>query len=335
MQTTNLIQQFNQRQKRADSRFILLLVGFLLVIMLFALSAGEIWLWPTSWSSDTAQLFVWNIRLPRVLAVMTVGAGLAVTGAVMQALFENPLAEPGLLGISNGAGVAVVFIVLFYHGIAPYWLLSLGAIAGALLLTFILLFFARRKHFSNTSLLLVGVALGVICGAIMTWMVYLSSSLDLRQLLYWMMGSFSGVDWRQSWMLIASIPCLLGLILQGRVLNYLSLGDIQAYQLGVSSYYWRLILIVMSGILIGLSVAIAGAISFVGLVVPHLLRLAGVTDNRMLLPACALAGAAGLLLADILSRLLLSNAEIPIGVITATLGVPLFIGLLIRNNHWR
>ncbi|MEI9748118.1 vitamin B12 ABC transporter permease BtuC [Moellerella wisconsensis] len=335
MQTTNLIQQFNQRQKRADSRFILFLVGFLLVIMLFALSAGEIWLWPTSWSSDTAQLFVWNIRLPRVLAVMTVGAGLAVTGAVMQALFENPLAEPGLLGISNGAGVAVVFIVLFYHGIAPYWLLSLGAIAGALLLTFILLFFARRKHFSNTSLLLVGVALGVICGAIMTWMVYLSSSLDLRQLLYWMMGSFSGVDWRQSWMLIASIPCLLGLILQGRVLNYLSLGDIQAYQLGVSSYYWRLILIVISGILIGLSVAIAGAISFVGLVVPHLLRLAGVTDNRMLLPACALAGAAGLLLADILSRLLLSNAEIPIGVITATLGVPLFIGLLIRNNHWR
>ena len=334
MQTNNQIHRLNNQQQGSDIRFLLILAFFCLLIILFALSAGEIWLWPNNWFDEAARLFVWQIRFPRILAVILIGAVLAVTGAVMQSLFENPLAEPGLLGISNGAGVAVVLLVLLFHGITPYWLLSLGAITGALVLTFILLFFARRKQFSNSSLLLVGVALGVICGAIMTWMVYLSSSLDLRQLLYWMMGSFSGVDWRQGWVLLASLPFLIWLICQGKMLNYLSLGSVQSYQLGFSSHRWRLVLIVISGILIGLSVAIAGAISFVGLVIPHVLRLAGLTDNRMLLPGCALAGAGGLLLADLLSRLLLSHAEVPIGVITATLGAPLFIWLLMRNSHW-
>ncbi|MEY0230775.1 vitamin B12 ABC transporter permease BtuC [Providencia manganoxydans] len=331
----NHLVNFQKQQQRSDMRLIIMLIIFLAAIAVVALSVGEIQLWPNQWSSESAQLFVWQIRFPRLLAVITIGAALAVTGAIMQALFENPLAEPGLLGISNGSGVAVVLIVLLSNGVTQYWLISFGAIIGALLLTSILLFFARRKHFNTTSLLLVGVALGVICGAIMTWMVYMSSNLDLRQLLYWMMGSFSGIDWRQFGLIIACLPFLLWAMFQGNILNYLSLGSLQAYQLGVSHHRWRLALIIVTGILVGLSVAIAGAISFIGLVVPHILRLAGLTDNRTLLPGCALAGAGGLLLADIVSRTLIVNAEIPIGVITATLGAPIFIWLLIRNNQWR
>lgn len=331
----NDLQHLQKQQQFADLRLLIILSVFLVIMAAVALSVGEIWLWPSQWTSEAAQLFIWQIRFPRLLAVVTIGASLAITGAIMQAMFENPLAEPGLLGISNGAGVAVVFIVLLSHGATQYWLMSTGAILGALLLTSILLFFARRKHFNNTSLLLVGVALGVICGAIMTWMVYMSSSLDLRQLLYWMMGSFSGIDWRQLGLVLACVPFLLWAICQGKVLNYLSLGSMQAYQLGFSHHRWRFILIIVTGILIGLSVAIAGAISFVGLVIPHILRLAGLTNHRFLLPGCALAGAGGLLLADILSRILIANAEIPIGVITATLGAPIFIWLLARNNQWR
>lgn len=331
----NYLLNLQKQQQHSDVRLIIMLMIFLTAIAVVALSIGEIQLWPNQWSSESAQLFVWQIRFPRLLAVITIGAALAVTGAIMQALFENPLAEPSLLGISNGSGVAVVLVVLLSNGVTQYWLISFAAIIGALLLTSILLFFARRKYFNNTSLLLMGVALGVICGAIMTWMVYMSSSLDLRQLLYWMMGSFSGIDWRQFGLVIACLPFLLWAIFQGNILNYLSLGSLQAYQLGVSLHRWRLALIIVTGVLVGLSVAIAGAISFIGLVIPHILRLAGLTDNRTLLLGCALAGAGGLLLADIVSRTLIANAEIPIGVITATLGAPIFIWLLIRNNQWR
>ncbi|WP_275076208.1 vitamin B12 ABC transporter permease BtuC [Providencia rettgeri] len=327
--------QLQEQQNKSDIRLIAFLLLILCIIAIFSLSAGEIWYWPNQWMDDSAQLFVWQIRLPRMFAVIVVGAGLAVTGAIMQALFENPLAEPGLLGISNGAGVAVVFTVLMSSGVTHYGVLSASAIIGALLLTSLLLYFAKRKNLNNASLLLVGVALGVVSGACMTWMVYMSSNLDLRQLLYWMMGSFSGVDWRQAGLVMACIPFLLWVVCQGKILNYLALGSLQAYQLGISVYKWRIVLIIISGVLIGLSVAIAGAISFIGLVIPHILRLSGLTNNRLLLPACAIAGALGLLLADLLSRLLIAHAEVPIGVITATLGAPIFILLLIRHQQWR
>ncbi|ENU1226455.1 vitamin B12 ABC transporter permease BtuC [Providencia rettgeri] len=324
-----------KQQNKSDIRLIVFLFFSLFIIAILSLSAGEIWYWPSQWMDDPAQLFVWQIRFPRLLAVIIVGASLAVTGAIMQALFENPLAEPGLLGVSNGAGVAVVFTVLLSSGVTHYWLISGSAIIGALLFTSILLYFARRKNLNNSSLLLVGVALGVISGACMTWMVYMSSNLDLRQLLYWMMGSFSGIGWRQIGLVIGCLPFLIWALFQGNILNYLSLGTVQAYQLGISIHKWRVILIIISGVLIGLSVAIAGAISFIGLVIPHILRLSGLTDNRVLLVGSAVAGALGLLTADLLSRLLIANAEVPIGVITATLGAPIFIFLLIRHQQWR
>ena len=321
-----------RQQQRQNIRWLLCLSVLMLLALLLSLCAGELWILPGDWFSPRGELFVWQIRLPRTLAVLLVGAALAISGAVMQALFENPLAEPGLLGVSNGAGVGLIAAVLLGQGQLPNWALGLCAIAGALIITLILLRFARR-HLSTSRLLLAGVALGIICSALMTWAIYFSTSVDLRQLMYWMMGGFGGVDWRQSWLMLAVIPVLLWICCQSRPMNMLALGEISARQLGLPLWFWRNVLVAATGWMVGVSVALAGAIGFIGLVIPHILRLCGLTDHRVLLPGCALAGASALLLADIVARLALAAAELPIGVVTATLGAPVFIWLLLKAGR--
>ncbi|HDC1314089.1 TPA: vitamin B12 ABC transporter permease BtuC [Escherichia coli] len=321
-----------RQQQRQNIRWLLCLSVLMLLALLLSLCAGEQWISPGDWFTPRGELFVWQIRLPRTLAVLLVGAALAISGAVMQALFENPLAEPGLLGVSNGAGVGLIAAVLLRQGQLPNWALGLCAIAGALIITLILLRFARR-HLSTSRLLLAGVALGIICSALMTWAIYFSTSVDLRQLMYWMMGGFGGVDWRQSWLMLALIPVLLWICCQSRPMNMLALGEISARQLGLPLWFWRNVLVAATGWMVGVSVALAGAIGFIGLVIPHILRLCGLTDHRVLLPGCALAGASALLLADIVARLALAAAELPIGVVTATLGAPVFIWLLLKARR--
>ncbi|HDT3956473.1 TPA: vitamin B12 ABC transporter permease BtuC [Escherichia coli] len=321
-----------RQQQRQNIRWLLCLSVLMLLALLLSLCAGEQWILPGDWFSPRGELFVWQIRLPRTLAVLLVGAALAISGAVMQALFENPLAEPGLLGVSNGAGVGLIAAVLLGQGQLPNWALGLCAIAGALIITLILLRFARR-HLSTSRLLLAGVALGIICSALMTWAIYFSTFVDLRQLMYWMMGGFGGVDWRQSWLMVALIPVLLWICCQSRPMNMLALGEISARQLGLPLWFWRNVLVAATGWMVGVSVALAGAIGFIGLVIPHILRLCGLTDHRVLLPGCALAGASALLLADIVARLALAAAELPIGVVTATLGAPVFIWLLLKAGR--
>lgn len=321
-----------RQQQRQNIRWLLCLSVLMLLALLLSLCAGEQWISPGDWSTPRGELFVWQIRLPRTLAVLLVGAALAISGAVMQALFENPLAEPGLLGVSNGAGVGLIAAVLLGQGQLPNWALGLCAIAGALIITLILLRFARC-HLSTSRLLLAGVALGIICSALMTWAIYFSTSVDLRQLMYWMMGGFGGVDWRQSWLMLALIPVLLWICCQSRPMNMLALGEISARQLGLPLWFWRNVLVAATGWMVGVSVALAGAIGFIGLVIPHILRLCGLTDHRVLLPGCALAGASALLLADVVARLALAAAELPIGVVTATLGAPVFIWLLLKAGR--
>ena len=321
-----------RQQQRQNIRWLLCLSVLMLLALLLSLCAGEQWISPGDWFTPRGELFVWQIRLPRTLAVLLVGAALAISGAVMQALFENPLAEPGLLGVSNGAGVGLIAAVLLGQGQLPNWALGLCAIAGALIITLILLRFARR-HLSTSRLLLAGVALGIICSALMTWAIYFSTSVDLRQLMYWMMGGFGGVDWRQSWLMLALIPVLLWICCQSRPVNMLALGEISARQLGLPLWFWRNVLVAATGWMVGVSVALAGAIGFIGLVIPHILRLCGLTDHRVLLPGCALAGASALLLADIVARLALAAAELPIGVVTASLGAPVFIWLLLKAGR--
>ncbi|RAU38972.1 vitamin B12 ABC transporter permease BtuC [Enterobacter sp. RIT418] len=323
---------FARRQYRSDRRRLIALVLLLIAAATVSLSAGDRWFGPESWLSPDGQLFVWQIRLPRTLAVILVGAALAICGTMMQALFENPLAEPGLLGVSNGAGVGLIAAVMLGGGALSLWEVSLSAILGALLITLILLRFARR-HLSTSRLLLAGVALGIICSALMTWAVYFSTSFDLRQLMYWMMGGFGGVDWHQGWLMLLLVPAILWACCQSRPLNLLALGETSARQLGMSLGLWRNVLVIAIGWMVGVSVALAGAIGFIGLVIPHMLRLCGITDHRTLLPASAAAGATTLLLADIIARLALTAAELPIGVVTATLGAPVFIWLLLKAGR--
>lgn len=325
-----LLDQLARQSDQRSQRWLLALSVAVLLLLVLSLCAGDSWIAPARWFSAEGKLFVWQLRLPRTLAVLLVGAALAVCGVVMQALFSNPLAEPGLLGVSNGAGIGLVLAVLLGNG--ALWSLALAAMAGALLITLILLHFAHRQ-LSVTRLLLTGVALGIICSAIMTWAVYFSTSLDLRQLMYWMMGGFSGIDWRYGWMMLGLLPVTLALLASARTLNLLALGETSARQLGLPLLLWRNLLVLAMGWLTGVSVAMAGAIGFVGLVIPHLLRLSGLSDHRYLLPAAALAGAAVLLAADIIARLALTAAELPIGVVTATLGAPLFIVLLVKSTR--
>lgn len=320
------------RQQQSDRRRLLVLLLLLLAATAISLCAGDRWLGPERWFGPDGRLFVWQIRLPRTLAVILVGAALALCGTIMQALFENPLAEPGLLGVSNGAGVGLIAAVMLGGGELSTWGISLSAILGALLITLVLLRFARR-HLSTSRLLLAGVALGIICSALMTWAVYFSTSFDLRQLMYWMMGGFGGVDWKQGWLMVLLIPVMLWAAFQAQPLNVLALGETSARQLGMSLGLWRNVLVIAIGWMVGVSVALAGAIGFIGLVIPHMLRLSGITDHRTLLPASAAAGAATLLVADIIARLALTAAELPIGVVTATLGAPVFIWLLLKSGR--
>lgn len=326
------MQDFARRQQRSGLRWLLIFTLMLLLAVLFSLCAGDRWISPENWFGADGELFIWQIRLPRTLAVILVGASLALCGTIMQALFENPLAEPGLLGVSNGAGVGLIAAVMLGNGALSGWALSLCAIAGALMATVILLRFARR-HLSTSRLLLAGVALGIICSALMTWAVYFSTSFDLRQLMYWMMGGFGGVDWQQGWLMLLLTPVILWSCFQSAPLNMLALGEISARQLGLSIGFWRNLLVIATGWMVGVSVAMAGAIGFIGLVIPHILRLCGITDHRVLLPAAAVTGAAALLFADIIARLAFTSAELPIGVVTATLGAPVFIWLLLRAGR--
>lgn len=325
----NLLSEHMRRAQRHQRRWLSALLIFTLLMVILSLCAGDRWLLPATWFTHENSLYVWQLRLPRTVAVLLVGASLAVAGAVMQALFENPLAEPGLLGVSNGAGVGLVLTVFASAG--GLWQSSLSAIIGALVVTLILLRFARH-HLSNSRLLLAGVALGIICSAVMTWAVYFSSNLDLRQLMYWMLGGFSGVDWRYRWLMVALVPVLGWLCSLWRVLNLIALGNVSARQLGLPLLLWRNLLVLGIGWLTGVSVALAGTIGFVGLVIPHILRLNGINDHQSLLPACALAGGAVLLAADVVARIAISSAELPIGVVTATMGAPVFIWLLLRNR---
>lgn len=328
------MQIYAQRQRRRNGQWLAGLTLLLLLAIMISLCTGDQWIAPGNWFNANGRLFVWQIRMPRTLAVVLVGAALALSGAIMQALFENPLAEPGLLGVSNGAGVGLIAAVLLGSGRLPEWSLGLCAIAGALVVTLILLRFARRQ-LSTSRLLLAGVALGIICSALMTWAIYFSTSFDLRQLMYWMMGGFGGVDWRQSWLMLALVPVIIWVSFQSGPLNILALGETSARQLGLPLWLWRNLLVVATGWLVGVSVALAGSIGFIGLVIPHILRLCGLTDHRVLLPAGALAGAIALLFADVVARLALNAAELPVGVVTATLGAPVFIWLLLMSRAGR
>ncbi|MDP2574655.1 vitamin B12 ABC transporter permease BtuC [Vibrio penaeicida] len=329
---------FNQlilnKQRRWKNCFIA--SSILLLVLCFSyLSIGEVFISPFNYSEPLNQMLLMELRLPRLLAALAIGSALAISGASLQVLLGNSLAEPGVLGISGGASLAMV-VVLFLLPVMPSPEVSmLAAIAGSLLFTLLIVGMARSLKLSTPRLLLVGVALGILSGAVVTWAFYFSDDMSMRVLMYWLMGSIGGTSWHQHTLTLLMVPVIVWLCLQGSKLDKLMVGETHAKQLGVDvdQLRWRLILAV--SLLVGMSVALGGIISFVGLVIPHLLRLAFGTENKYLLPMSAIAGAGLLVFADILARISLDSAELPLGVVTTTIGAPFFIWMLLRNHDLR
>lgn len=332
---------------------------FLSVLLVFAalfsltLGASQASGWPVlkslfsaqaSFSDIAAQrdhIIIMDIRLPRIILGMMIGASLAVSGAVMQGLFRNPLADPGIVGVSAGASLgAIIVIVLGGSFLAPVlkifgiYLLPLAAFTGGLITTLILYRIAtRRGRTSVATMLLAGIALGAMSGAFSGILVYIADDRQLRDLTFWGMGSLAGATWVKIFTAGPVIALtLFAAPFLARGLNALSLGEAAANHLGMPVQRIKNTAIVLVAAATGASVAVSGGIGFVGIVVPHLLRLFIGPDHRYLLPACALLGACMLLLADVASRTIVAPAEIPIGIVTAFAGAPFFLWILLRRR---
>ncbi len=289
---------------------------------------------------EQAELIIGQIRMPRTLLGLTVGAVLALSGVAMQGLFRNPLADPGLVGVSSGAalGAAVAIVGGAWLGglpdaIAPY-LLSASAFAGGLVVTALVYRLGSRNGQTSVStMLLAGIALTALAGAAIGLFTYLADDATLRTLTFWNLGSLNGASYSRLWpLLVVTVAVGLWLPKRAKALNALLLGESEARHLGFDIERVKRELVLCTALGVGAAVAAAGMIGFIGLVVPHLVRLLVGPDHRVLLPASAMAGAALLLFADVAARLVLAPAELPIGIVTALIGAPFFLYLLLRGR---
>ncbi|WP_017596976.1 FecCD family ABC transporter permease [Nocardiopsis lucentensis] len=281
---------------------------------------------------EAEDFIVWRLRAPRVFQAVFVGAGLAVAGAVVQALVRNPVADPHILGLSSGASVGAVLLMTTLGSAALGALaLPLAAFAGALVAGLLVFAVARtRGTLEPLRLILVGVAIGQLLGGVTSFLVLRKQSGDAQQqVLFWLLGSLSGARWSSALVCAAAVLALSALLTaRAGSLNVLVLGSEGAASLGVDADRSRERLFAAAALLTGTTVAVAGAIGFVGLVVPNLARLLVGADHRRVLPVCALSGALMLVWADLAARTVLRPTELPIGVLTAVVGVPFFVAAL-------
>ncbi|MEJ8572600.1 iron ABC transporter permease [Microbaculum marinum] len=286
-------------------------------------------------------LIVWEIRLPRTLLGLGVGAGLAVSGAVMQGLFRNPLADPGLVGVTAGAALAAVSTIVLGSGfLLPilgdriFYALPVSAFAGGLVTTVLLYGIATRQgRTSVATMLLAGIAIGALAGAATGMLIFISDDRQLRDFTFWTLGSLAGATWEKVAIAGVFLTFVLATIPQlAAGLDALLLGEGEARHLGVPVQAMKRVAIFAVAAAVGASVAVAGPIGFVGIVVPHLLRLAIGPRHVGLLPTSALLGASLLVGADMVARTVVAPAELPIGIVTAILGAPFFLWLLLRQR---
>jgi len=281
------------------------------------------------------------VRLPRVILGILVGAGLGISGAAVQGIFRNPLAEPGLIGISAGASLIAVAIIALEIGLITglsnlmgYYLLAFGAFAGAGLAAMLVYQISRTDGRSNVAtMLLAGIAINAMAGALTGLITYLANEQQLRNITFWMLGSLGGATWETVWALFPFVVIpVIALPFMGKALNAFALGESQADHLGLKINQVKRNVVILSTMAVGASVSVSGIIGFVGLLVPHTVRLVIGVDNKYVLPASALLGALILTLADMIARTVVSPVELPIGVITALLGTPLFLYILIKDK---
>ncbi len=313
--------------------------AFVLSVSLGAsgLGPGDLWRALSGDADPTARAILLQLRLPRAALAALIGAALGITGCTFQALLRNPLAEPYVLGVSGGAAVGAVAVFVTGLGVAIPWMLPAGAFLGAVAAMVLVLEVARRAspaRMDTRVLILSGVIIGAFFNAIILLMLSLADVESFRSAIFWMMGNLTGAEWGSTGLLaVLLVPGTLVLLSLARAFNLLSRGEEVAHYLGASVQRVKLTAYLAASLMVGAAVAAGGVIGFVGLIVPHAVRLAWGNDHRLLLPASFLAGSAFLLLADTVARLVVAPAELPTGVVTAVVGVPLFVVLLMRGGR--
>ncbi|MEM1081371.1 MAG: iron ABC transporter permease [Pseudomonadota bacterium] len=326
------------------------LIVLVIAVSLFSLGVGaaDASLWQALLTvvrgqelSTLERIILIDIRLPRLAMGLLVGAALAVSGAVMQGLFRNPLADPGLVGVGAGAGLGAITAIVLGASLPAavnvtlgYYVVPVAAFLGGWAATMILYRVSTwRGKTSVAMMLLAGIALGALSGAISGILVYMANDAQLRDLTFWGLGSLAGATWGK---LLAAGPLIVLAMAAApflaRSLNALALGEAAAAHLGIPIQRMKMLAVLVVAMATGAAVAVSGGIGFVGIVVPHLLRISIGPDHRYLLLNAALLGAALLVLADTISRTIIAPAELPIGIITAIIGGPVFIWILLRNR---
>ena len=343
------------RSKEISVALVMLLLAVLLVLaFLWALSIGTVKLsfvqiyegivnqFTSGMAIETAGQgpvhdIIWLLRLPRLVLAALVGMGLSVCGVIMQAVVKNPLADPYILGISSGASLGATAAILLGIGVAlGENFVGIAAFIGAFAMSLGVLFISNLGGRSNSvKLLLAGMALSAVCGAFSSFIVYFANNKEgMQSIAYWMMGSFAGAKW-ENLMIIAPIIILAVLFLwtQSRMLNLMLLGDESALTLGTDLHIYRQIYLLVSSLIVGFVVYSAGMIGFVGLVVPHVIRMLVGTDHKKLIPVAALTGAIFLVIADGLCRIIIPRTELPIGILISIIGAPCFVYLMIKKTY--
>lgn len=290
-------------------------------------------------TSNSAVNIIWFVRTPRVILAVFVGMGLAITGAVMQAVVQNPLADPYILGISSGASLGATFAILVGFGtgsIFSQFGLAFGAFVGAMAAAFgVLVLSSIGGRMTSVKLVLSGSVIGALCSSISSFIVYLANNAEgIKTVTFWAMGSLASASWNKL-AILSTIVVLITVffLFQHRILNVMLLGDEAAITLGVPLSKYRQLYLLLAALLTGVIVAYSGMIGFVGLIIPHIVRGLVGSDHKRLLPIVALSGSLFMIWADVLSRILIPSVELPIGIITSVIGAPLFIYIIVKKGY--
>ena len=291
----------------------------------------------SEYSSGPMHDVVWVIRFPRVVLAIAIGMSLSISGVVMQAIVKNPLADPYILGISSGASLGATFaIMLGFGAVLGGNFVGVMAFIGALLVSFGVLLLANIKGSATSSkLILAGMALSAVCSSFSNFIIYIANDkTGMQSVTYWLLGSLAGAKWETNIVIlpVVIIACIF-FWSRYRVLNLMLLGDDVSITLGTDLHKPRHIYLIITSIMIGLSVYCAGVIGFVGLIIPHAVRMLFGTDHKKLIPISALVGAIFMICADALSRIVIPNSEMPIGILISMIGAPVFIYLMVKRSY--
>lgn len=291
--------------------------------------------WGVLPSHPQGEATLWQVRFPRLVMAAVVGAALATAGTVMQGVFGNPLAEPGVVGVSSGAAVAAAAVIVFDLTALGPWSIAVAAFVGGLVTTFAVYLLARDNGRTEVvTLVLTGVAINAMAGAALAFLMFLGDTSAREEIVFWQMGSLNGARNDQVWVTLpVALVGIVASMLIARKLDLLSLGDKAARHVGVDVERLRVLAIVLVAVLTAAAVAFAGIIAFVGLIIPHLMRMIVGPGHRALVPASALGGAVLLVLADLWARTAIAYADLPIGMVTALVGGPVFFWLLRRARR--